>query len=498
MATHNEFIFFGRERELHQFQAFIRKRGAGFTHLRGRRRIGKSELLKKIQGSVDRAFYFMGRDDERNRETLKRFAREWDNFTGEARLTRLKVSELHWDEMFREVARQSQVAPLLVFFDEVQWLAAKGVGFAGLLKEHWAEWKKTGRVKVVLAGSSNRFFHKYTDGETAILRGLRTHAPIWVEPFTLAEIHEFYFPAWSREEICLTAMMFGGVPYYLENIDPDDNFLRAINRSVFRAGSIFLDEADAVLKLETTGGVSRRRVKDVLACVGQDGRTEVNVTERSGLGQDRVHKILERLLDYGLVRERWPLGQRKNNRSGVRFYLDDPYLNFYFQVLRPREAQIRANRRRMIFSTEVLSSRDGYYIPDFSGKAFELLITAILEAGQGDESRRTQGLFRVLGLETGRYQVGTYWDPGKTQIDIVVQGIDDRELRIIEAKWISGRASVTSGLVPEVQNKVYPLPARRYSWRRRSFLALSRGASKGLQTLAARKNVGIIELADLF
>lgn len=495
------FEFYGRPQETRQLDAFFDDDGPGFTHLRGRRRIGKTELLKRVREGRTNCFFFMGREDESNRECMKRFAASWDRFTGQRRLTRLKISELNWDEFFTEVGTYAAVerdgSPFILLLDEVQWLAKKGVGFCGLIKDHWAEWKRPGRFKIILSGSSNRFFHQYTDGEQAVLRGLRTHATIWVQPFTPAEVKRHYFPAWTDEEICLVYMMLGGVPYYLENLRADANFIRTVNRSLFCRQTLFLEEVDAMLRIETPRGETRKRVKDVLASLGQDGATEATIVQRTGLAQDTVHRILGRLLDFDVIRERRPLGQRKKNRSGVRFYMDDFYLNFNFQVLEPMAARIRGNDRGLLFPVEVLGSGRGYYIPNFTGKAFELLLSSLLARGCDDESSRVQPLFTKLALESGRYRWGTYWAHGKTQIDLVIEGIDDREVRIIEAKWISKSADVSSTHLDEVRNKSHP-PSTRDGWRRTHHLATSRPGSAGFRRRAEELGIGIIELADLF
>jgi uncharacterized protein len=498
MSTQADFVFHGRQRELGQLRAFLDEPGPGFTHLRGRRRVGKTEVLKRIRDERQDCFYFMGRGDEDNRRAQKRFAREWDAFTGVPRLTRLKLSELDWDELFLEVAHYVRTTgSLTLLLDEVQWLAGRGAGFCGLIKQHWSEWKKTGSFKLVLTGSSNRFFHKYTDGELAILRGLRTHATIWVLPFTLAEVQEYYFPDWTLEEVCLIFMMLGGVPYYLENIRPERNFIRAVNRSIFCRGGIFLEEVDALLKLETTVVGARKRVKEILSSLGQDGATEATITKRTGFRQEYVHKALGRLLDYDLVRERWPLGEHKKNRSGVRYYTDDFYLNFYFQVLRPLDSRIRANERGLIFPAEVLGSNQGYYIRDFSGQAFELLIASVLARGCNNEAARTQPIFDKLGLRSGPYEWGTYWQAGRSQIDLVVVGLHDREIRIIEAKWISRKVGAMADFPEQALRKQYSVGGRR-AWPRSHYLVLSKGHTAAFGQRASAQGVQIIELEDLW
>jgi len=490
------FNFVGRTRELERFAEFVRAPGAGFTHLRGRRRIGKTELLRRVRDAWPRTFYFMGRSDESNRAAMKRFAKEWDAFTGQRQLTRLRTSELSWDELFGVVAAHALTGtdPLILLFDEIQWMAAKRSGFIGLLKQHWGEWRKTGNIKVVLCGSSNRFFHTYTDGEMAVLRGLRTHASIFVEPFSLEELRSSWFPQWSDAEICLTAMMLGGVPYYLENLPQEANFIRAIDQGIFSRSSLFLEEVDALLKLETMTTGARKKVKRILASMGEQGSTQANIVASTGLPQNDVHKTLDRLIDYGLIVERRPLGTTRANRRGVRFAMEDPYLNFYFTVLAPLEAKIRASHAELLFAREVLGSKRGYYIEGFTGSAFERLIGAVLERGRDDLSARSPALFEKLKLRTGNYEWGTYWSHGKTQVDIVVRGLDAREVRIIEAKWIGATVHAGSHYPEQVLTKMYDPK----DWRMSFYLALSSDHTKGFAQRAERMGITLIGLQDLF
>lgn len=493
-----DYAFVGRSSEQARLTRFLGQPGAGFTHLRGRRRVGKTELLRRVSAVLPTCFFFMGRHDESNRSALKRWAIEWDAFVGRRGLTRLRISELSWDMVFREVTAHAARLPgssgLALLLDEVQWLAGRRTGFCGLLKEHWGQWRKLDKVKVVLCGSSNRFFHDWTDGGMAVLRGLRTHASIEVPPFSLREIETSWFPNWSREEVCLLLMMVGGVPYYLENIEREANFIRAINSAMFTRDGMFLEEVDALLKLDTSTTGSRRNVKRILASLGQDGATEASIVKHTGLSQSRVHKTLDRLADYGLVHERTPMGAAGRNRRGVRFYMDDFYLNFYFSVLQPLEARIQGNVDGMLFPAEVLGSARGYYIPGFTGRAFELLVGHVLEAGRRDESAREPAIFGKLGLRRGRFRWGTYWQAGQTQIDLVVEGLDDREVRLIEAKWIGRRVTLGSDYTDQVLAKRYSPD----SWRRSHHLVLSAGFSEGFAEQAAHRALGVIELADLF
>ena len=117
--------------------------------------------------------------------------------------------------------------------------------------------------------------------------------------------------------------------------------------------------------------------------------------------------------------------------------------------------------------------------------------------GRDDESRRTQPLFDCLGLGTGRYEVGTYWKSGHTQIDLIVLGLDDREVRIIEAKWIARRAGVATGYLTQLLDKRHP-QADSPDWHCSRYLALSKDTPAAIRRHAARDDIHILQLSDLF
>ena len=80
-----------------ELKSFLSETGrSGLVYFRGRRRIGKTTLLKKLQETTPNVFYFIGISDETNRDTLVRFAKSWDEFVGKDTLSKIKRSELDW------------------------------------------------------------------------------------------------------------------------------------------------------------------------------------------------------------------------------------------------------------------------------------------------------------------------------------------------------------------------------------------------------------------
>ncbi len=362
--------FLGRDNELQQLSEFLSAKGSGFLHLRGRRRVGKSWLLMELQGRSG-GFYFQGEQDSTTKQLQATMAASWDEHVGQQSLSLVRQRDLTWDRILSAItdrARRHTDQTLLLMFDEIHWIARRNSGFVSKIKRAWLSWEKTGNVKVIICGSSNRFFDDKTGAASSVLRGLRTHSDIWVRPFSLGEVQRYYFPKWSHEEICLVYMMVGGVPYYLNQIPYAKNFINSINKAFFTSSTIFFDELDEVINLEFNKS-SKRKVRKILATLGQEGKTIAAIRRSTGIPESSVHETVSKLVDYGLVFEKTLMGAPpKQNRAGSIYYLQDFYLNFYFQVLDGLEPRVRDNKRSNIFAT-LLSSREGYYIPSFSGLA---------------------------------------------------------------------------------------------------------------------------------
>jgi len=480
--------FLGRSTELNRLEKLLSSDKAELAFVRGRRRVGKSWLLSEFRKNhVDEVFYFMGSDDASDRRGREDFAEAWDYFAG-TELSDLKQTKLTWQRLFREMIEYAQKKRrhLLLCFDEIQWLCKGQSGFAGKIKEAWVDLEKY-QVKIIICGSSRKFFKESVEGDEKLLRGLKTQADIKVAEFTLSEVKNFYFSKWTDEQIILAYMMFGGLPYYLERIE-SGNFIRSINDTAFLKESIFLEEVDDILGLEfNAAGV--KTIKKLLGSLGPDGATVKKIIEKTGLPSTTVYDNIEKLKDYELVFEKVKMN---GESSEIKYILKDYFLNFYFQILEPLENKIKTNEHKaLIFPGECIGSNTGYYVPNFSGKAFELLICRILES---KDSRNSQ-IFKILNIRDENYEIGTYWSM-TTQVDLIVECETGREARILECKWINKENLKPANYIQQVLDKEYEpnkgIETKTY------FVAASQEVSASTKEIASKKGVVFIELKDLF
>lgn len=239
-----------------------------------------------------------------------------------------------WERIFNALighALEHPNATLLFMVDEIQWIAKRNSGFASKVKRARVDWEKAANIKVIVCGSSNRFFEQTTGGQSSVLRGLRAHADMWVRPFSLAEVQRPFFPDWNQEETCLIYMMVGGVPYYLKQVAYQKKFITAINATFFTRSTTSPNKLDEVINLEFNK-TSTARAKQILGALGQAGKTARALSRATGVAESSTRETIEKLVEYGLAFEKRPLDQSiKKNRSGTRDYMRDFYLKFTFR-----------------------------------------------------------------------------------------------------------------------------------------------------------------------
>lgn len=481
-----------RIEELQEVKRIIARKKSDLFYLRGRRRVGKSWLLLELQKNNKNVFYFMGSKDSRDEATRSQFAARWDQFTGKKKLSLIKKSELTWDFIFEEITLhfKEEKGQHALVFDEIQWIAKMGSGFCGRIKEWWLKWEKLQNVKIIICGSSNKFFHDNMGGEELLLRGLKTHSDIWVKPFTLKQIKQEMFSDWSEEEIALLFMMTGGIPYYLNQVNPEKLFIHGLNEAFFLKSAIFLEEIDEVLRIEFNKS-SVITAKNIFRTLGSFGTDQMHIIEKSKLSKSTVSEALLKMLEYDLVFQKSPMNiPAKANNKGLYYYAKDFYINAYFQLLEPIKERIQQNDKSLLFPYETLQSKSGYYIPNFSGAAFENLLRHCLEAG----IKFYPQLYDKLQLADENFEIGEFWNES-TQIDLIVEHKKDRISRVIECKWKDEKNISIEKLCKEVIDKQYS-PPKGYT--RVNYLFLSYTPTKAALEKCKKNKVRVIALQDLF
>lgn len=239
----------GRQKEIALLEECYRSDKSEFVGLFGRRRVGKTFLIREVFRNR-LTFHVTGKHDGSKEEQLKIFAKALNRLTPESKPAHPK----NWDDAFDQLQSKLESMPKaagvkrVLFFDELPWMVTPKSTFLSSLEHFWndfAAWEHD--IVLIICGSAASWMvDKIVDNHGGLHNRL-THR-IHLMPFTLKETEEFLQKKginWNRYQITECYMMMGGIPYYLDNIPtngetPD----MAIDKLFFTEGGMLREEYD--------------------------------------------------------------------------------------------------------------------------------------------------------------------------------------------------------------------------------------------------------------
>ena len=212
-------MFVGRDYEIEQLRRISKLPKASLVVCRGRRRIGKSTLIEQFAQVFPHFYEFQGlapREQMTNADQLENFGNQLNT---QLNLPHLKLR--NWNEAFALLARMTEKNKVLIFLDEISWMAARDRDFAGQLKIAWDTiFKSNSQLMLVLCGSVSSWI------DTNILNSAdfmgRVSLSIDLRELPLADCNQFWKTAGSDASVLEKFRMLavtGGVPRYLEEIE---------------------------------------------------------------------------------------------------------------------------------------------------------------------------------------------------------------------------------------------------------------------------------------
>ena len=212
----------GRKREQDILQLCFESHKAEFIAIYGRRRIGKTYLVKQFfNDHFD--FYATGIYGVTRSMHLKYWQEQLQKYSNVKRNT-----PKDWIEAFYQlqecIESKEMNGPFLIFIDELPWFDTPKSGFLRALDLFWNGWASNRpQVKLVVCGSATTWMTNKLLGDKGGLHN-RVTRPMHLEPFTLMETEEYLKSInidWSRQEVLDTYMVLGGTPFYLSLLRPD-------------------------------------------------------------------------------------------------------------------------------------------------------------------------------------------------------------------------------------------------------------------------------------
>jgi uncharacterized protein len=412
----NNTFFVGRTEEVATLQSLQNSDRADLLAIIGRRRIGKTYLVKNAYKNQF-AFHITGVKNADKKVMIKAFV---------AKIEELSESKFplaapdNWLDAFRLLKNYLLTlkgkSKKVVFLDEFPWMDSRKSGFLSAFEFFWNDWAVDQNITVILCGSSTTWMLNNVLNNKAGLHN-RITKYIRLEPFTLRETRLFLHTKGIKlpdYDIAQLYMALGGVPHYLNEIESGESVVQSIDRILFSEKSTLKNEFQNLYRALFDPYDKYELVVNALA-TKQKGLTRqeiIDITKISNGGG--LTRILTELEECSFVKSFQPFGKEKKD---LIYRLVDEYSLFHFQFT-PQKKNV---------GSFIQMSQSAKY-KTWAGFAFESL--CIKHVAQIKQALGINGIFST---ESSFYFKGNATESG-FQIDMLIDR-SDNAINLCEMKF---------------------------------------------------------------
>lgn len=331
--------FIGRQEEIDDLMALKAKKVASLVVIKGRRRIGKSRLITEFSKGFQQCKFIGLAPDKSTNATEQRheFARL---LSKQFHLPSIQADD--WADLFDWLAKFTQSGSWIIVFDEITWMAQGDATFLAKLKNAWDEsFSKNSNITLILCGSVSAWIEKNILSSTGYFG--RVASQLTLEELSLKEssrLLQLLGFVGSTYEKLLIFSLTGGVPWYLELIDPSLSAIENIKKLCFRKNGILVNEYERIFHdLFGRRGAAYRKIVEVLAKGPQDYS---NIAKMAGYPSGGpLSDYMEELVLSGFVRRDYSWSLKTGKIINIsRYRLQDNYLRFYLKCIAPNLVKI--------------------------------------------------------------------------------------------------------------------------------------------------------------
>lgn len=439
----------GRKKEIASLEHLLDKGTSSLVVMSGRRRIGKSTLAQQFgKKHFPKYFEFSGlapQERQTNINQLDHFAKQ---LSMQTLLPGLKFDD--WSEGFATLAKVTEREKNFILLDEISWMGCHDKDFAGKLKVAWdTMFKHNPKLLMVLCGSVSSWIEKNILKRADFVGRVSLQIHLRELPFSVVPLF------WGKQvkrvsyiEILNILCVTGGVPKYLEEINPKASSLTEIARVGLNESGFLFNEFDKIFH-----DIFQKRApiyKELIEAMSDSRRSakEIsNITQRP-LNSDLSEYLMD--LEHSGFIAKDVVYTTKGRATKKTFYrISDNYLKFYIKLLAPLQNKIRK------FGYNIQSVNQLKQWDSFAGIQFEALLLNHLDE-----------LFPHLDIDPETIiSASPYIQHKKTrnkggcQIDLLIHCRRDN-FYLCEFKF---KKSIGSSVVEEVQKKIDIMERPKYS-----------------------------------
>lgn len=426
----------GRLEEQQKLRNVIESNKAEFVVVYGRRRIGKTYLIKEYFNDSF-SFYTSGVLSKKNADELKAFNQSLINY-GSNKHKALK----DWYEAFdrlKEMIEKNIIKidnrynKRIIFIDELPWLDSPRSDFKGAFDYFWNTFaSRLNNLVLIVCGSATSWILNNLINDKGGFHN-RITSRIYLKPFNLKEteelVNDFNGNSLTKKDIIDTYMIFGGVPYYLNFINKNFSLVQNIDNLFFKEGGELANEFDNLFSSLFANYENHTKIIDALSKKKKGlTRTELLIQTKLKSGYSFSKYLLE-LEECGFIRQ---YKDYKKQANSTLYQIIDPFTLYALNFLKERKFSMWSN----------YIGQPSYY--SWSGYAFEVVCLNHI-----NQIKKALG---IEGIDTLNYSFATNKNEG-AQIDLLIDR-KDNIINLCEIKYSNGLYSIGKDYEENIENKI--------------------------------------------
>ena len=436
---------FGRNVEKEKLKRLLKSSKSELLAVYGRRRVGKTYLIHEYFREQGIFFELTGVYKGTTSDQLRRFPEAfYEAFPSQENIGVPKDWKEAFDILKKRIDQEPQDQKIILFLDELPWLAARRPELLMSLEHAWNRYfSRKKNVIMILCGSAASWMIKKIVNNSGGLYGRLTEK-IHLKPLSLLETEKFLASKGihlERKQLAEVYMSIGGIPKYLEHIPKGMSSAQIIQSLCFSSGGFLNTEFRSLFEALFGSHKHHISVIEALAASPQ-GLTYKQLTQSVQITSGgQFSDIIDDLEASGFIDTMPFYGRKKQNE---RYRITDEYTLFYLTWIQDalfyQAKPITANYWQSVQQSQKYNIWAGYAFENLCFKH----IANIVEALKISVVARTASYWAHIPKPSN--------DTPGAQIDLIIDRAD-RTMNLCEMKFVSGPYVVTKDYAIKINQK---------------------------------------------
>lgn len=345
-------MFIGRSDEIREMNEAIASPGFESIILYGRRRVGKTEIIKEATKDIKMDIVNFECKKTSIKSNLEMLTKVFTEVFGYKQLF-FDSFDSFFDFAFRESINKEYI----LIIDEFSFLLEQDFSIESSLAIAIDKYKNESKMKLIISGSYVNMMTRMIEYGSHSYGRFNHILPI--RPFDYY-LSSMFYPNYSDEDKIKIFSVFGGIPYFNSFINPNKSADENIINLLVKKDSILEHEITEMILAET----NKINMLNDLICIIGSGVTKYKdiISRLNQYSGSRPDYLLNKLIDMNIIRKVTPIND-KNNSKKMNYQFEDNLIHFYYKYIFNSPFSINRADANFFYQRFIKEDFEKNYIP---------------------------------------------------------------------------------------------------------------------------------------